>query len=141
MTAAYDDIIHLPHHTSDRHPRMSLYSRAAQFSPFAALSGHDDAIRETARLTNRKIELAEDERRRLDCAMQILSHILHEHPEVVVTHYVPDYSKEGGAYLTTTGNLKKIDPIDHTLYFTDGTTIAPEDVLALDSPHFKNQFD
>lgn len=141
MTGPYDDIIHLPHPTSSKHPRMPMLDRAAQFSPFAALSGHEDAIVETARLTDCKLELAEDQKRELDRKMMALIPLLPEHPEVVVTHYIPDFVKEGGAYLTFTGNLKKIDPIDHTLYFTDGTLIAPEDVFSLDSPLLKNQFD
>lgn len=141
MTGKYDDIIHLPHPTSSRHPRMSLHDRAAQFSPFAALSGHDDAILETARLTDCKIEPSEDQKLELDRKMQALMPLLSEHPELVITYYVPDFAKEGGAYVTFTGNLKKIDPIDHTLYFTDGTAISPEDVLSLDSPHLKNMFD
>ena len=120
---------------------MSMHDRAAQFSPFAALSGHDDAILETARLTDCKIELAEDRKQELDRSMQILMPLLCEHPEVVVTYYVPDFAKEGGAYVTYTGNLKKIDSTDHTLYFTDGTMILPDDVLSLDSPHIKKQFE
>ena len=141
MTGKYDDIIHLPHPTSPRHPRMPVHDRAAQFSPFAALSGHDAAIHETARLTDCKIELAEDQKRELDNKMQMLMPLLPEHPEVVVTYYVPDFAKEGGAYITFTGNLKRIDPINYTLYFTDNTMIVPEDVLSLDSPHFKKQYD
>lgn len=141
MTGKYDDIIHLPHPTSPRHPRMSLHDRAAQFSPFAALSGHDDAILETARLTDSKIEPSEDQKLELDRKMQALMPLLSEKPELVITYYVPDFAKEGGAYVTFAGNLKKIDPIDHTLYFTDGTAISPDDVLSLDSPHLKNLFD
>ena len=141
MTGNYDDIIHLPHPTSARHPRMSLHDRAAQFSPFAALTGHDDAIMETARLTDCKIELSEDQKIELDRKMQALMPLLPDHPEVVITHYVPDFAKDGGAYLTFTSNLKKIDFINNMLYFTDGTVIAPEDVLSMDSPHFKKQFD
>jgi len=141
MTGKYDDIIHLSHPTSPRHPRMPAADRAAQFSPFAALSGHDDAIQETARLTDCKIELAEDEKTKLDRNMLTLIAMLSEQPEVVVTYYVPDFNKDGGAYITHAGNLKKIDPISHTLFFTDGTMIEPEDVLSLDSPHIKSQFE
>ena len=141
MTGPYDDIIRLPHPTSSRHPRMSLHDRAAQFSPFAALSGLEDAIHETARLTDGKIEPAEDQKLELDRRMQALMPLLSRHPEVVITYYVPDFVKEGGAYVTFTGNLKKIDSVDHTLYFTDGTMIAPDDVLSLDSPHIKKLFD
>jgi len=141
MKSKYDDMLLLPPPTSPRHPRMSIANRAAQFSPFAALNGHDEAIHETARLTDGKIELAEDEKLRLDRKMRVLTAMLSERPEVVITHYIPDLSKDGGAYVIFTGNLRKIDPTDHTLCFTDGTMIAPEDVLSLDSPHLKNIFD
>lgn len=137
MTYKYNDIIHLPHPTSTRYPRMSAHARAAQFSPFAALNGHEAAILETARLTKQKIELAEDEKNALDQKMQLLISLLPQQPKTVVTHYVPDFSKDGGAYLTFTGYLKKLDPLNRTLCFTDGTTIAADNVLLLDSPHLQ----
>ena len=138
MTERYNDIIHLPHHTSARHPRMLTSARAAQFSAFAALNGHEDAIKETARLTCRKIQLAEDEKAALDQKLQLLLPLLPQQPQVVITHYVPDFAKDGGAYLRFEGHLKKIDSLSRMLCFTDGTMLAAENILTLDSPHFKN---
>ena len=141
MTGIYNDIIHLPHHTSVRHPRMMTSARAAQFSAYAALNGHDDAIKETARLTGRKIQLAEDEKAALDQKLQQLIPLLPQQPEVVITHYVPDLTKDGGAYLNFVGRLKKLDSISRMLCFTDGTMLAAEDILTLDSPHLKNHLE
>ena len=141
MTDKYNDIIHLPHPTSLRHPRMSAHARAAQFSPFAALNGHEAAIMETARLTQSQIELSEDKKNDLDRKTQCLRPLLPHHPQVTLTYFVPDCSKQGGAYVTHTGYLRRIHPIDHTLYFTDGTVVSPDRVLELDSPHLKNRFD
>lgn len=141
MTDKYNDIIRLPHPTSPRHPRMPIQARAAQFSPFAALNGHEAAILETARQTRQKIELSEDQKLDLDRRTRCLQPLLPHHPEVTVTYFVPDCNKDGGAYVTYTGHLRRIHPIDHTLYFTDGTTICPGLVLDLDSPHLKNRFD
>ena len=98
-THDYDDIINLPHHVSTRHPQMSMYDRAAQFSPFAALTGYDDAIQETGRLTEQKIELDEETLEKLDERFQILQEHLGEQPEVRFTYFKPDERKEGGAYL------------------------------------------
>lgn len=141
MTDKYNDIIHLPHPTSPRHPRMAVSARAAQFSPFAALNGHESAIAETARLTQQQIELTEDKKNELDRKMLRLRPLLPHHPQLTLTYFVPDCHKSGGAYVTYTGNLRRIHPIDHTLYFTDGTIVFPNTVLELDSPHLKNQFD
>ena len=106
MNGKYDDIIHLPHHTSSRHPRMSMADRAAQFSPFAALSGHEDAIRETARLTTERAELSESRKEELNEQLVWLR----EHPDarerVTVTYFRPDAKKAGGAYVTVTGAVR-----------------------------------
>ena len=92
----YDDIIHLPHHVSRIHPQMSMEDRAAQFSPFAALTGYDAAIVETARLTAQRVELDEYERQALNKKLQFISEHLNEHPKVSITCFVPDARKEGG---------------------------------------------
>ncbi|MFR0768325.1 MAG: hypothetical protein ACLSHO_00720 [Dysosmobacter sp.] len=107
MSGPYDNIINLPHPTSKRHPRMSLHDRAAQFSPFAALSGHAAALAETTRLTDRKIELDEDTRAELDRRQAVLLEQISEQPEITVTWFQPDGKKEGGRYITATGRLKK----------------------------------
>ena len=96
----YEDIIHLPHHVSERRPHMPLAERAAQFLPFAALSGYDDVIRETARYTGKKIQLDESAKAVLDQKLGILSQQITEHPQICVTYLLPDEKKEGGSYVT-----------------------------------------
>ena len=103
MTETYDDIIYLPHHVSKRHPQMSLYNRAAQFAPFAALTGYEEAIIETARLTAPKVDMMEDNQQLLDRKLVLLSHSLREQPTVSITYFQPDKKKSGGQYLTITG--------------------------------------
>lgn len=136
MSGPYDDIINLPHPTSVKHPRMSIQNRAAIFSPFAALSGHAGAIAETARLTERRMELDEDTKAELDRRQAILLEHIREQPEITVTWFQPDELKEGGTYLTTTGRLKKIDPIERTLVLLGGIRIQLEDVINLESSHY-----
>ena len=136
MSGPYDDIIHLSHPTSKNRPRMSIHDRAAQFSPFAALSGHAAAIAETARLTDRKLELDEDTKAELDRRQAILLEHISERPEITVTWFRPDEKKAGGAYVTTTGLLKKIDEIERVLVLTDGARIPLEDVAGLESDSF-----
>lgn len=136
MSGPYDDIINLPHPTSVKHTRMSIQNRAAIFSPFAALSGHAGAIAETARLTERRMELDEDTKAELDRRQAILLEHIREQPEITVTCFQPDELKEGGAYLTTTGRLKKIDPIERTLVLLGGIRIQLEDVINLESSHY-----
>lgn len=140
MSGKYDDIINLPHPTSAKHPRMPISDRAAIFSPFAALTGHGDAIRETARLTDRKMELDEDAKAVLDLKQQILADKIDERPEVSVVWFRPDEKKDGGQYVTTTGQLKKVDDIERVLRLTDGTTIPLDDVLELRSDCFYGYF-
>lgn len=140
MTGPYDDIINLPHPTSAKHPRMPLYDRAAQFSPFAALSGHGAAIVETARLTDRRIELDEDTKAMLDLKQQILADRIAERPEISVVWFRPDARKEGGQYVTTVGQLKKVDDIARILQLADGTTIPLDEVLELRSDCFHGIF-
>ena len=136
MSGKYDDILYLPHPTSAKHPRMPTSDRAAIFSPFAALTGHAGAIAETARLTERKMELDEDAKAVLDLKQQILADKIDERPEVSVVWFRPDEKKDGGQYVTTTGQLKKVDDIDRVLRLTDGTTIPLDDVLELWSDCF-----
>lgn len=132
----YDDIIDLPHHVSATRPQMSMIDRAAQFSPFAALTGYDAAIRETGRLTDRRIELSEDSRAALDRKQQLLVECLADHPEVSVTYFIPDERKSGGAYVTVTGIVKKVDDYQRLLLLTDGTKIPLDDILDLESELF-----
>ena len=106
-TEKYSDILHLPHPVSEKHPRMPMQDRAAQFSPFAALTGYEEAIYETGRLTEEKTELGEEEKAILDRKQRLLLEKLDEFPALTVTYFVPDEKKSGGAYIRKAGNLKK----------------------------------
>ena len=139
MTGPYDDMLNLPHPTSRRHPRMSLSDRAAQFAPFAALSGHSAALVETARLTERRIELDEDVKAALDLKQQMLVDRIDEHPDVSVTWFQPDGKKDGGRYVTTTGRLKRIDEVERVLVMEDKTTVPLDDVISIDE-HSSSDF-
>lgn len=127
----YEDILHLPHHVSKKHPQMPMRDRAAQFSPFAALTGYDAAVEETARLTDRRIELDEYEVQQLDEQIRKIVEQLQEHPEVSMTYFLPDARKDGGAYVTVTGSVKKIDNYERRIILTDGTSIPICEVIAI----------
>ena len=137
MTRKYDDILHLPHPTSKKHPRMPISDRAAIFSPFAALTGHAAAIQETARLTDQKIELDEDTKAELDRRQAILLEHIAEQPEVTITWFCPDEKKSGGAYVVTVGRLKRVDETVGTLRLADGMTIALDEIVDLQSDLFQ----
>lgn len=134
----YDDIIHLPHHVSKTRPQMSLEDRAAQFSPFAALTGYDAAILETGRLTEDKLELGEETQAILDRKQRYLAEIIDTKPEITVTYFVPDEKKSGGAYSTVTGFLKRIDEYERVLVLTDGRKIQLDAILDIESEEFEN---
>ncbi len=125
----YDDIIHLPHPVSSRHPQMPLSDRAAQFSPFAALTGHDAAIRETARLTEEKAELDEDGKELLNEKLQMINEAL---PEVEVTYFQPDARKNGGTYRKFRGRVKKIDEYNRMIFFADQTAVPIDDLYSIE---------
>lgn len=127
----YRDILYEPHHVSPKRAKMSMIERAAQFAPFAALTGYDAAIAETARLTGRKAELDESEMALLNEKLRRLSDLIDRCPRVTVTHYVADLRKDGGSYITDTDYLRKIDPINGTLYLGSSLVIRPEDILSL----------
>ena len=133
----YDDIIDLPHHRSIRHPHMPPADRAVQFSPFAALTGHGEAIRETARLTDSKMELSEEVKAYLNARLSFLAENIKECPEISVTYFLPDARKAGGAYATQTGSVKKINEYEHTLVMRDGTVIPIDDIAAIDGEPFE----
>lgn len=132
----YDDIINLPHYESTKHPRMSALNRAAQFSPFAALTGHEAAISETARLTNTKLELDEDRKEELDECLQMIREHISLEPEVSITYFVPDTQKEGGSYLQVIGVIKKLDDINHKIVMKNGTVIPINDIFEIESSIF-----
>ena len=133
MSGQYDDIIRLPHPDSSKHPRMSLYDRAAQFSPFAALTGHSAAIAETGRLTDQRMELDEYEMARVDAELQRLQELLPGRPTASITYFVPDERKNGGSYQTVTGEVKRIDAVNGVIQMTDRQCIPIADVSALRS--------
>lgn len=118
----YEDIIHLPHHQSANRPHMSLYDRAAQFSPFAVLTGFDGVIAETERMTVRKIELSEYEKSLLDQQLTRIDDELRKgnHPEITVVYFVPDPLKAGGAYEEYTGYVRNIDAVERCIVFLSG---------------------
>lgn len=138
MSGPYDDIIRLPHPTSAKHPRMPLADRAAQFSPFAALSGHSAALAETARLTDRQIELSDDDKAVLDQKQRILLEHIKEHPEISVTWFRPDEKKDGGQYITTTGRLERIDEFNQVLLLAGDIKIPLIYVVDLSSETLPN---
>ncbi|MCM1543174.1 MAG: YolD-like family protein [Blautia sp.] len=129
----YDDIIDLPHPVSTRHPQMPLADRAAQFSPFAALTGHEAAIREAARLTDAFVELDEDRKRELDEQLQLLKEEESQEPEIEVTYFRPDLKKSGGSYVTVRGQVKKIDEYNRRIHFVDGTVIPMESMYSMEN--------
>lgn len=128
MNEKYIEIINLPHHTSATRPHMSMYDRAAQFSPFAALTGHDAAINETARLTDTFVEPDEDEKQLLDAKIRMVMDMSEEKPEVTVVYFRPDEKKDGGAYVSVTGIMKKIDVLKREIVMSDETVIPVDSV-------------
>lgn len=132
----YDDIIGLPHHRSATRPHMPLADRAAQFSPFAALTGYEAVIAEAARLTDRPIELDEDVKAALAQRLQIVMEHIRERPEITVTWFRPDGKKDGGAYVTAAGAVKRVDEYERIILMTDGTRIPIHDVTALEGELF-----
>jgi hypothetical protein len=125
----YDDIINLPHHVSKKHPQMSLEARAAQFAPFAALTGYEDQVKETARLTNERKELAEGLKMILNEKILKSQNNLNNHPEVTITFFVPDLRKSGGKYVAVTGNVKKIDEFKHLIIFDNNKEIPIDEII------------
>lgn len=137
MSKPYDDIIDLPHHVSATRPPMPLANRAAQFSPFAALSGYEAAIEETARLTDERIELAESRVAVLDMKLRVLAEMSSVHPEVAVTFFQPDEKKEGGMYVTSVGAVKKIDNYESAVVLMNDDRIAIADILEIEGALFE----
>ena len=128
----YEDIINLPHYVSKTHPPMSPLSRAAQFSPFAALTGYDEEIDETARLTDCKLSLSEEKQAQLNNILLYLNDNIKLMPEISVQYFIKDEKKEGGMYVTLTGTLRRIDFNNRILIFTDSSTVDFDDVYSLD---------
>lgn len=132
----YDDIINLPHHVSTKHSHMSLQDRAAQFSPFAALTGHDAAIKEAGRFTEARTELDENSKDILDMRLQIVKEHLAEKPDITFTYFQPDKRKHGGSYTTVTGKVKKIDAYENRILLESGTFLSIKEIVAIDGKLF-----
>jgi hypothetical protein len=132
----YNDIINLPHHKSSTRPHMSNRDRAAQFAPFAALTGHDSAIKETARLTDDFIEISEDKMTALSAKMQMIIENILETPEVEFTYFAPDENKLGGAYISKMGNVRRVDEYDRVVIFTDGVKIPIDSIIDINGEFF-----
>ena len=138
MANDYKDIINNPHHISKTRKRMSVLNRAAQFAPFAALTGYDASIYEAARLTENRIELDDKEAEILNIKLNFLKEHIKEQPEITVTYFVPDIKKDGGAYVEYSGTIRVIDEIQKIIIMTDRTKIAIEMILDLQGEVFKN---
>ena len=138
MTKTYDDIINLSHHVSATRPPMSAIDRTAQFSLFAALTGYDSAIKETARLTDERIQLDEYAKNALSDRLQIIADRIKEHPEVAITYFQPDAKKNGGTYVTAVSSAKKIDEYERIVVMTDGTVIPIDEIVSIDGQTFES---
>ena len=132
----YDDIINLPHHVSKTRPHMSIHDRAAQFSAFKALTGYDDEVKETARLTDSKTELTEEDIRDLNLKIQVLKEYADTRPFIFVEYFIPDKKKSGGAYVTVTGNFRRIDEYAANLILTSGEEIHLSDIYSIEGDVF-----
>lgn len=137
MTGEYDDIINLPRHVSKTRPHMAAIDRAAQFSPFAALTGYDAAIKETARLTDEREELDEYSKDTLRDRLQIIAERIAAQPEIAITYFQPDTIKSGGSYVTATSAAKKIDEHKRIVIMADGTTIPIDEIVGIEGAIFE----
>lgn len=129
MRNKYDDIINLPHHISKKHKQMTLEARAAQFAPFAALTGYGDEIKETARLTNKRIDLDEESKSILDNKIQIILKQISRRPTVSITYFIPDLKKDGGKYITVSGIIKRIDKYKQVIILENQTEIPINEII------------
>lgn len=132
MNPKYKDLLHLPHPISLKHPRMDAIDRAAQFSPFAALTGYDAAINETARETHKKVDLDEEEKNKLDEYLSILLFHIKEKPKVLITYFKADEKKQGGSYKTIVNTIKKVNKEKSSLIMENGIEIMINDIIAIE---------
>ena len=138
LASKYEEIMKHPHHVSKTRPQMPMSDRAAQFAPFAALTGYDSAIKETGRLTDERVELDEEALTALDMKYQLLMDALDEAPKVTITYFQPDERKAGGKYIMATGALKKVDDFERRITMQDGTKIPMDDVISIDGELFSS---
>lgn len=136
MKGPYDDIINLPRHVSSKRKKMSKLDRAAQFAPFAALTGHEEAVKESARLTEKRVELGEHAKQALNQKLRIVIERLEDLPQVSIRYFIPDANKAGGQYVTVTGSIKKVDEYQRIFIMTDGVKIPIEEVVEMEGEIF-----
>lgn len=136
----YDDIINLPHHELTTRQRMPRINRAASFAPFAALTGYDDAVRETARLTSERIELDEGTKEILNNKLRIALDKAGEQPEISITYFLPDKKKSGGAYVTVKAVIRRIDEYERLVIFTDKSSIPIDDIYEIEGDIYNNLY-
>lgn len=141
MSKNYDDIIQLPRHVSKTRPKMPVANRAAQFSPFAALTGFEAAVKETARLTDERVELDESVKYALSDKLQVIAERMKECSEIWVTYFQPDEKKAGGAYITVTCTVKKIDEYERVITMIDGTAVPIDEIINIDGEIFDIMWD
>ena len=132
----YEDIVNLPTHISKKHPQPSMLDRAARFAPFAAITGYEEMVLEEARVTEERIDLDEGALALLNEKLNMIQEFIDEEPEVTITYFEPDKKKSGGAYISITGTVKRIDEYEHLVILTDGKKIRIEDIYALESDLF-----
>ena len=132
----YEDIVDLPHHVSKKHPQPTMADRAARFAPFAAITGYEEMVLEEARVTDERIEMDESSKAALNEKLNMILEFIDEQPEVSITYFEPDKRKAGGAYVTVTGTVKRIDEYEHLVIMTDGKKINIDDIYNLQSELF-----
>ena len=132
----YEDIVDLPHHVSRKHPQPTMADRAARFAPFAAITGYEEMVLEEARITDDRIELDENSKAALNEKLNMILEFIDEQPEVSITYFEPDKRKAGGAYVTVTGTVKRIDEYEHLVIMTDGKKINIDDIYNLQGELF-----
>ena len=132
----YEDIVNLPPHISKKHPQPTMMDRAARFAPFAAITGYEEMVLEEARVTEERIELDEGALSLLNEKLNMIQEFLDEEPEIKITYFEPDKKKAGGAYVSITGVVKRIDEYEHLVIMTDGKKIRIEDIYGLESDLF-----
>lgn len=136
----YDSIIHNPHHVSKNRPQMALSDRAAQFAPFAALTGYDDMVKETARLVDEKRDMSEEQLMDLDFKTKYITEHIKDEPIVTITYFVPDSKKAGGKYITKEGKIKKFEKYNRFFVFTDGTIVPLADVWSIEGDELPSEW-
>ena len=132
----YEDIVNLPPHISKKHPQPSMMDRAARFAPFAAITGYEEMVLEEARVTEERMDLDEETLSMLNEKLNMIQEFLDEEPEVTITYFEPDKRKAGGAYVSVTGVVKRIDEYEHLVIMTDGRKIRIDDIFGLESDLF-----